>query len=113
MQFNREMIHTVRRIGKLVPNSAGTDLKLSDPALLEILRDLYGAYEIEEMKSLIERFFELAEQDLVPTESKDTLLNKVYRGRALVSEEASDAPSPVKTSTTKKKLTYRGREFEV
>ncbi len=113
MQFNREMIHTVRRISKLAPNSTGLDLKLSNPALLENLRDLYGVYQSEEMKLLIERFFELADQELAPQNSKDAPANKVYRGRAMLSEKTTDAPSTSKTSTSKKKLIYRGRAFEV
>lgn len=113
LQFNREMIHIVRRISKMAPSSMSADLKLSNPDLPGNLRTLHSSSDNAEMKSHIERFFVLANENLSENEDKDTRPGRVYRGSSVDDNDERFGSSKDDTPAQKKKLTYRGREFEV
>lgn len=103
------MIHAVRQIRNLAPESIRHHLKLTTPELVDNLRLLHDAHDNFELQVAIQHFFELADEDLPGVQASTKSLVRRYRGVAL-----DDRDNDIKNnSKAKSKRTYRGQEFEV
>lgn len=106
MQYTKSMIDQVFLIRKIVPTPARTQVKLTNPQLLDLLADLYLEVEDLLLRDLIHQLMTMAGPAwitrLQSAQEERNHHQHVYRGHTV------DATTPPPSAPKEKTVIYRG-----
>jgi hypothetical protein len=111
MQYTKSMIDQIFLIRKIAPTPARTQVKLTNPELLDLLANLYQEVEDLLLRDLIRQLMTMAGPAWITRLQghHDNSHQQIYRGHTLTTTTSTPTPAKTAAAAKEKTVIYRGQ----